>query len=100
MADMGYAVISSQEYKELILKTKQLEETENLYKEKDEELFKAKEKMANQKEELDKLLKVLVNDRKIYDGTLETFNIARDNEIVDYLNEHYLKEIKEFCEEE
>ena len=98
MADIGYVFITSQEYKDLILKTKQLEETENLYKEKDEELFQAKEKIANQKEELDKLLKLLVRNRTIY-GKIDTFNIADDKEIANYLNEYYLKEIKEFCQE-
>lgn len=99
MADIGYVVITSQEYKELILKEKQLEETESLYKEKDEQLFYANETIAKKEEELDKLLMVLVRNRKIYEK-IETFNIADDNEIANYLNEFYLKQIKEFCEEE
>lgn len=98
MADIGYVFITSQEYKDLILKTKQLEETENLYKEKDEQLFHANETIADKTKEIEDLLKVLVKNQKIYDK-LDSYNIALDREIAKYLNEHYLKQIKEFCEE-
>ena len=97
MVDMGYVVITSQEYKELILKTKQLEETENLYKEKDEQLFHANETIANKTKEIEDLLKAIVNPHKIY-REIESYDID-ENGVADYLNEHYLKQIKEFCDE-
>ena len=98
MADIGYVVILSQEYKDLILKTKQLEETENLYKEKDEQLFHAMETIASKDKEIEDLLKAIINPHKIY-NKIETYDIIDDNGIAKYLNEHYLKQIKEFCEE-
>ena len=97
MADIGYAVITSQEYRDLILKTKQLEETENLYKEKDEQLFHANETIADKTKEIEDLLKAIINPHKIY-NKIETYDID-DNGIAEYLNEHYLKQIKEYCEE-
>lgn len=97
MADIGYVFITSQEYKDLILKTKQLEETENLYKEKDEQLFHANETIADNIKEIEDLLKAIINPHKIY-NKIETYDID-DNGIAEYLNEHYLKQIKEYCEE-
>lgn len=97
MADIGYVVITSQEYKDLILKTKQLDETENLYKEKDEQLFHANETIADNIKEIEDLLKAIINPHKIY-NKIETYDID-DNGIAKYLNEHYLKQIKEYCEE-
>ena len=97
MVDMGYVVITSQEYKELILKTKQLEETENLYKEKDEQLFHANETIANKTKEIEDLLKAIVAPHKIY-NKIESYDVDDDG-IAEYLNEHYLKQIKEYCEE-
>ena len=97
MADIGYVFITSQEYKDLILKTKQLEETENLYKEKDEQLFHANETIADNIKEIEDLLKSIINPHKIY-NKIESYDID-DKGIADYLNEHYLKQIKEYCEE-
>lgn len=97
MADIGYVFITSQEYKDLILKTKQLEETENLYKEKDEQLFHANETIADNIKEIEDLLKAIINPHKIF-NKIEKYDID-NNGIAEYLNEHYLKQIKEFCEE-
>ena len=74
-----------------------LEEIENLYKEKDEQLFHAIETIANKTKEIEDLLKAIVNPHKIY-NKIESYDIDDDG-IAEYLNEHYQKQIKDFCEE-
>lgn len=87
----GYVTITTKEYKELILKEKDLEDTNSFYnvslkREKDLE-----EKIVKLEEEIKELLLLLVpSSTTNYNGKFQSFEITSDVKIAEYINKNYV----------
>lgn len=81
-----YAVITTEEYKELI-------EAEQMSKEFREDFIQCADELKDVRGQLDKLLLCITNGEKVsrwQDGKFEGFDLADKEEIAKYINTHFV----------
>ena len=90
---MGCTTIENQEYKDLILKEKELEDVKNQLKQKEIENTEAKNLCKKIEEELKELILVITDNKTSFHKKIEYYDIE-DNKLAKYLSENYYIEGK------
>lgn len=90
---MGATLIENQEYKELILKEKELEEANKAVKEKENKIDNLIDEKEMIEKALQELLLVIVDNKKTFYEKIQNYDI-KEEKLVKYLNKHYCKEGK------
>ena len=86
---MGFVIIDNDEYKNLILKEKELEETKTKLDEKRLENKSLEENYIKLEEELKELILTITNNETSFFRNIESYDIE-DVELAKYLNKYYL----------
>ena len=90
---MGATMISNEEYKDLIFKEKELEETNDLYNRQLKENKVLEAEIVKLEQELKELI-LVVTDKKSRpsygDGEFHSFDVADSSDIAKYITENYL----------
>lgn len=86
---MGFVFIDNDEYKKLILKEKELEETKTKFEEKELESKSLKENYIKLENELKELILIATDNETSFYRHLESYDI-KDTELAKYLSKYYL----------
>lgn len=87
---MGFVIIDNEEYKNLILKEKELEETKTKLEEKALENKSLEENYIKLEEELKELILVATDYETVFYGEIKSYDI-KDTELAKYLTKNYLR---------
>lgn len=90
---MGMTLIENSEYKELILKEKELEEFKKEYEEKVLEQKDLEDKYIELEEELKELILTIINENDSFYGSIQGYNI-KENNLAEYLSKYYFRDKK------
>lgn len=105
---MGFVIIDIDEYKNLILKEKELEDTKTKLEERIWEYVTLEENYDKLEKELKELILIAIDNETSFYRKLESYDI-KDTELAKYLNKYYLnnkqlefrkRDIEEKIEEE
>mgnify|MGYP005789487703 CR=1 FL=1 len=105
---MGFVIIDNDEYKNLILKEKELEDTKTKLEERIWEYVTLEENYDKLEKELKELILIATDNETSFYRKLESYDI-KDTELAKYLNKYYLnnkqlefrkRDIEEKIEEE
>lgn len=86
---MGLVLIDNEEYKNLILREKELEETKEKLEGKQLENISLEEKYIELEEELKELILVATDNKESFFNRIESYNIE-DVRLAEYLSKYYL----------
>lgn len=85
---MGFTMIENKEYKDLILKEKELEEVKEENKKLKELEEKSKESKKEIEEELKELILTITDNKTSFYKKIESYEIE-DSKLAEYLNRYY-----------
>ncbi len=86
---MGFVIIDNDEYKNLIIKEKELEETKTKLQERILENIKLEENYSKVEEELKELILIATDNETSFYRKIESYDI-KDVELAKYLSKYYL----------
>ena len=90
---MGMTLIENSEYRELILKEKELEELKKEYEEKVLGHKELEDKYIELEEELKELILAIINKDDSFYGSIQSYNIKESN-LAKYLSKYYFRDGK------
>lgn len=92
--EMGMTMLESEEYKNLVLKEKELDEAKKIILKNEEEKLQLQEEIKQLQENLKELLlKITDNKTSFYSNEIQRYEIDEDG-LTKYLNKYYIEDTR------